>query len=417
MTICAHRWRLVLLLLLLAAPLPAAEGPWVGQDASGGPVVELYFFWSDRCPHCAEARPFVRTLAGRHPWLRLHSLEVTGSRDNARRYAELAARLGEEAASVPAFLFCGEMITGYDRPGGIGAVLEGRLTACHQRLLAGGPVVQPAPQPQPELARGRSLAAVTVLLAGMDAFNPCAFFVLLFLLSVLVHAGSRARMLLVGGVFVFFSGALYFVFMAAWLNLFLMLQGLEVVTALAGMVAVGMAALNIKDYLRPGEGPSLSIPDGAKPGLFQRMQGLLHADRLPALLTGAAVLAAAANSYELLCTSGFPMVYTRILTLRGLPAGEYYLYLLFYNLVYVLPLALIVLMFTWTLGRRKLREHEGRLLKLLSGLMMLGLGLVLLVAPAWLDRLGTAVGLLAAAIGVTALAWLWERGRRTTGTG
>ena len=59
-----------------------------------------------------------------------------------------------------------------------------------------------------------------MVLAGLDAFNPCAFFVLLFLLSLLVHARDRRRMLLIGGVFVFFSGAIYFVFMAVWLNVF-----------------------------------------------------------------------------------------------------------------------------------------------------------------------------------------------------
>jgi len=86
------------------------------------------------------------------------------------------------------------------------------------------------------------------------------------------------------------------------------------------------------------------------------------------------VLAIVANSYELLCTAGFPMVYTRILTLRALPVESYYLYLLLYNLVYILPLLAIVTVFTIKLGSRKLSEQEGMVLKLLSGVMMLMLG-------------------------------------------
>lgn len=409
-------WLLGLLLLAgLAGPAAGEDAPWYGTDAAGRPVVELYFFWSERCPHCLEARPFVQRLARENDWLRLHEREVSGSRENARLYQLLAGRLGRQAQSVPAFLFCRSMLVGYEDAATTGARLKGLLQACHRRLAAGEAAPQVLEPGMPEVAQGRSLALVTVMLAGLDAFNPCAFFVLLFLLSVLVHARSRARMFLVGGVFVLFSGLFYFAFMAAWLNLFLLVGGMGVVTAVAGVLAVVLALVNIKDYLRPGRGPSLSIPERAKPGLFQRMQGLLRAERLPTMLVGTVALAAAANSYELLCTAGFPMVFTRILTLQGLGAVEYYLYLLFYNLIYVLPLALIVVVFVLTLGRRKLGERQGRLLKLLSGLMMLGLGTALLVAPERLARVATAAALVAAALAGTAIAWLWERWRGRPG--
>jgi len=108
------------------------------------------------------------------------------------------------------------------------------------------------------------------------------------------------------------------------------------------------------------------------------MRALVGGQRLSSLLVGTVALAIVANSYELLCTAGFPMVYTRALTLRQLSTGAYYFYLALYNLIYVIPLLIIVLAFTWTLGSRKLGEREGRLLKLLSGVMMVGLGLLLL---------------------------------------
>ena len=91
------------------------------------------------------------------------------------------------------------------------------------------------------------------------------------------------------------------------------------------------------------------------------------------------MLALAANMYELLCTAGFPMVYTRTLTLHGLESSTYYLYLALYNLIYVIPLIIIVGVFTLTLGARKLTVNQGRLLKLLSGLMMLELVTALVV--------------------------------------
>jgi Cu/Ag efflux pump CusA len=129
---------------------------------------------------------------------------------------------------------------------------------------------------------------------------PAPSFVLLFLLSLLIHAGSRARMLFIGGVFLFFSGLIYFVFMAAWLNVFRWLGEIALVTT-AGRSALAMviALINIKDYFWFRKGVSLSIPETAKPGLYQRMRGLLRADSLPALTLGTITLAIAANTYEL----------------------------------------------------------------------------------------------------------------------
>ena len=258
-------------------------------------------------------------------------------------------------------------------------------------------------------ASSLSLPLFTLAIASLDAFNPCAFFVLLFLLSLMVHARSRTRMLLVGGTFVFFSGLVYFLFMAAWLNLFLVIGGAPYVTLIAGLVALTIGVVNVKDFFLFKQGPSLSIPEHAKRGLFRRTRELVGAERLGTMMIGTVTLALAANSYELLCTAGFPMVYTRVLTLNALSGWEYYGWLVLYNLIYVLPLLAIVLLFTFTLGARKLSERQGRVLKLLSGTMMLGLGLVMLFAPELLNSFWTGLGLLLLAAVITGVAALLTR--------
>jgi cytochrome c biogenesis protein CcdA len=165
---------------------------------------------------------------------------------------------------------------------------------------------------------------LTLVLAGLDAFNPCAFFVLLFLLSMMAHQKSRTRMLAIGGVFAVISGLMYFAFMAAWLNVFQLFGHLAWVTLAAGALAVFVGAVNVKDFFAFEQGLTLSIPDSKKPGIFRRTRAILAAENLPAMLAATVVLAIAANFYELLCTAGFPMVYTRLLTLAELsPAGRY----------------------------------------------------------------------------------------------
>jgi len=406
-------------LLMLFSHAGQADDAWLKPGADGQPEVQLYFFWSLTCPHCNEARPHIEALPGTRPWVRLHSLELTRHPENVRRYQDMAQQLGENAASVPALLFCGEMHVGWDSDATTGVFIRQRLDDCRARPQ-GSMVAAQAPPSEPiDLPllgavdpASLSLPALTLVLAGLDAFNPCAFFVLLFLLSMMAHQKNRRRMLLIGGVFVLVSGMMYFAFMAAWLSVFQLFGHLAWVTLAAGALAVFVGAVNVKDFFLFERGLTLSIPESKKPGIFRRSRAILNAGSLPSMLAATLFLAVAANFYELLCTAGFPMVYTRLLTLADLAPAARYGYLAAYNLVYVLPLALIVALFARSLGARKLTEREGRLLKLLSGTMMLELGALLLLAPDYISRAGVAFGLMAVAVGIT---WIAARLTREQG--
>lgn len=399
---------------MLAAFLsPAAQAQTPGQKRAGT-VVTL--FWGEGCPHCEKEKEFLKELAGKHPGLIVKDYEVWRNKENVPLYKLVLQTAGINQAGVPCTVVGDSVFMGFNDKTGKD------ILASIERCLRAG-----CPDGVAEIAKGRiapaaevdktltvpffgsidpakvSLPVFTVVIAGLDSFNPCAFFVLLFLLSMLVHARSRGRMFLIGGVFVFFSGFIYFLFMAAWLNVFLVVGQIAAITVTGGIVAILIGGINVKDFFLFKQGVSLSIPESAKPRLFERMRGLLKAQTLTAMLAGTVVLAVSANAYELLCTAGFPMVYTRVLTLNKLTPFQYYQYLLLYNIVYVVPLAVIVSVITVTLGSRKLTEWQGRQLKLVSGLMMLSLGAVLIVNPALLNNVLTSIVLLA---GVLAVSWV-----------
>lgn len=379
---------------MLANSLVAQETRAYRSDSSNDTKIDLYFFWSETCPHCNKAKPFVYGLADANPWIRLHSLQVDNHAENRSLFVEMARSLGQKRLAVPAFIFCETIVLGYGGDATTGKLLQEKLLYCRDGILPSAST-ESLPIDIPFLGElnpsDLSLPIFTLIIAGVDAFNPCAFFILLFLLSLLVHAKSRARMFLVGGIFVLVSGLVYFVFMAAWLNVFILTGEIRAITMVAGVLVVVISLLNIKEFFFFREGVSLSIPESVKPGLFQRMRRIMLSSSKISLITGTAFFAIAANAYELLCTAGFPMVYTRVLTMSDLSTSEYYLYLFAYNLIYIVPLLLIVLAFTVTLGSRKLTEREGRILKLLSGVMMLFLGILLLVAPEWLSHVWTAL--------------------------
>ncbi len=378
----------------------------------------LYFFTAPNCPHCAEVRPYLEQIAEHYPSLQVVEQDIWGDQEAFDCLLALLETHGDQPVTTPTLFLGNHFWIGLqpetlpEIEAAIGQCLEQGCPDAMTRLTS----MTPAPPPPLEEAtsvalpllgtfdaRDASLPLVTIVLGLVDSVNPCAFFVLLFLLSLMVHAHSHARMLTVGVVFVSCSGLVYFLFMAAWLNLFLATGGMRYITLVAGLVALVVGMVNIKDFVRFRQGVSLTMSDQSKSRLYQRSRRLVQASSYPALLGGTALLALAANSYELLCTAGFPMVYTRILTLRELAPWQYYGYLGFYNLVYILPLLAIVVVFALTLGAHKLTEREGRALKLVSGVMMVALGGVLVAAPGLLYSLAGTVGLLLGALVLSGL--------------
>ncbi|HRG72724.1 MAG TPA: NrdH-redoxin, partial [Thauera aminoaromatica] len=176
----------------------------------------------------------------------------------------------------------------------------------------------------------------------------------------------------------------YYAFMAAWLNVFLLVGMSAALRVGLAVLAVLIGLINVKDFLAFRRGVSLSIPESAKPGIYARARAILKAESLPASLAAVAVLAVVVNFVELLCTAGLPAIYTAVLTGQDLSPLAHYGYLGLYILAYIADDALMVGTAVLALGSGKLGERGGRMLKLLSGVVMLALGAVMLLRPEWL---------------------------------
>jgi hypothetical protein len=256
-----------------------------------------------------------------------------------------------------------------------------------------------------------SLPVLTIILAGLDSFNPCSFFILIFLLNLLLYLQSKRRMLLVGGIFIFFSGLFYFLFMfVLFSSLLLTKDYIQIISIAAGIIALLMGIFNIKDFFFFKKGPSLSMPENKQKETFKKMRKLVKSPSLVAMLGGTIFLAVTVNFYELICTLEFPWIFTNILNTYDLPLLDYYLYLIFYNIVYVIPLIIILLAFTFTLGSKKLTEWQGRTLKLLSGVMIFSFGLFFLIDYKLLENVITPIALLGFSIIFTVvISFLWKK--------
>ncbi|HSQ77374.1 MAG TPA: hypothetical protein VLN91_00645, partial [Nitrospirota bacterium] len=292
-----------LLTLFLAPGAIAQNVPSAKKGA-----VTLYLFEGQGCPHCAEEKIFLETLKKKYPVLAVKEFEVWYDKKNAAFFQQVIRAAGVQRAGVPTTVIGKRLFIGYNEQSA--KAIEDAVAECVKKgcvdVLAfkSGALAQPAQEDQKvvkvpllgELDPAKvSLPLLTVVIGALDSFNPCAFFVLLFLLSMLIHAHSRTKMLLIGGIFVFFSAFIYFLFMAAWLNIFLVIGQLAAITATAGIVALAVAVINIKDFFFFKKGISLMIPEKAKPKLFERMRNLLKSSSLTTTIAGTVVLAVFAN--------------------------------------------------------------------------------------------------------------------------
>lgn len=362
----------MLLAWLLSIPALASE------------QVRIDLYAHQGCSHCAAAGRYLDRLEREDPSLEIHRYDIGEDPEALARLRALLEAQGGGPIAVPVFDVEGRLLIGFRSPEVSGPELARLIEAARAQADPDSDDA-PASVDLPLLGevdpRALGLPLFTIVIAAVDGFNPCATWVLLFLLSLLVKLSDRRRIFLIGGTFVLISGLVYFAFMAAWLQLYLLIGISRPVEIVLGLIAVAIGLLDLKDFVAFGKGPSLSIPEQAKPTIYKRARAVLQAHSTLAALLAATVLALLVNTVELLCTAGLPALYTEVLTAHDLTVGQRYAYLGLYNLVYMFDDLILLGIAVVTLRRTKLQEKGGRILKLVAGIVILVLGLLMLFAP------------------------------------
>ncbi|MGI9327423.1 MAG: glutaredoxin family protein [Pseudomonadales bacterium] len=369
--------------LFVALSLPPgsfANATTAPTDIAANQTKLITVYVRNDCPHCADAKVFLASLVRDDPTVRVIYKTVDQDQVARDELIEVSRRAGTWPPGVPTFVHGTEVLVGFDDADHIGLQLRALID---NSTRSRGSVETEA---FGTLSASRlGLPLFTLAMGLLDGFNPCAMWILLFLLSLLARLKDRRRMALVAGTFVLTSGVVYYAFLAAWLNVFLFVGMSDQLRIGLAIVALAIGVINVKDFFAWGRGPSLTIPEDAKPGLYSHVRRVLNAQALPASLFAVAVLAVAVNFVELLCTAGLPAIYTAVLTQQQLGGTAYYAYLGLYILGYLIDDSVMVAVAVFALGSNRLSERSGRYLKLLSGAVMLVLALVMLLRPDWLS--------------------------------
>lgn len=358
---------------------------WISVVSATEIRTDLHIFWAKGCPHCENALEFLRPLPQSHPGLVIHAHEVSENQANLDLLIRIASAHDIREVAVPLLVLGDDVMVGFGENSK--AMLQSRLAACRQ-IRCQTRLETPAKTSPPPLAaqlnpRHLSLPLLTITLAAADGFNPCAMWVLVFLIGLLLGMESRPRRWLLGGTFIAASALVYFLIMAAWLNTLLLIGAALWLRVGIALVALVAGIWSIKAFLQKEAVCTVSAAP-ARRAVLEKLKKLAQSSRLPIALTGITLLAFAVNVVELLCSAGIPAVYTQYLALQQLPSLQHYAYLGLYILIFMADDLLVFVGAMLTLEITGLGQRYSRWSKLIGGLVLLVIGILMLLKPQWL---------------------------------
>jgi cytochrome c biogenesis protein CcdA/thiol-disulfide isomerase/thioredoxin len=335
--------------------------------------VTAFYFYGDGCSHCEKVKPLIADLQTKYPELNLTRLEIYNNAENRLQLAEMSRKYGVVNPGVPLIFIGNSALIGDTE---INDRFESEILIEKQRLASCNETAQSlTPNTEPICTQESSqLSLPLVIFAAIaDSANPCGLSVLVFLLIPMAAAGSRRRILLIGGAYI---AAMFLFHLLVGIGLFSVfsLSGFSRTFALiGGAIALLLGIITIADVLRNKETFILSIPESKK----ELLGNYIRLASIPA----AFILGLLAGILGFACTGGIyisilGLMGTEMTVMSGLP------WLVLYNLVYILPLILITLLVAYGISPERadfMRAEHKRTIRMVIGVILIILGAVILV--------------------------------------
>lgn len=409
---------LLTLFFVLLWPASALANP----DRTGGDVT-IYFFWGEGCPHCADEEPILESLAQKYPQVKIQDYEVWYDKANQEIFKKVAEVMGFEPKGIPVTIIGEKYWVGFREQYKAefeAAVKECIFNTCKSKIDT-EVLSTPAPSEVQtnsdqiitlpffgEVDLGKQSLAVSTLIIGfVDGFNPCSLWVISVLLALTLTSGSRTKVITVGLTYLIVTTLVYSLFILGVFTLFSYIGYLKWIQIVVALMAIAFGVINMKDYFWYKEGVSFTISDKHKPKLYQNMRSTVITPRsLFGLIGTTAIMAAGVSLIEFSCTAGFPVIWSNIMIANKVSVLYFVLLLGLYMLIYLLDEIGVVVAASITMKAAKVEEKHGRLLKLVSGTIMLALGIVMAINPAWMNNLGTSLVVFTSALALTVVIYL-----------
>ena len=375
-------------------------------------LVNIYLFHSNTCPHCKEEIKVLEELQKDYPNIKIYKYEIS-DRDNLNLLEEVAALFEINVNGVPFTIIGDKHYIGFSHDNGKSTFISAiEYYSDNGYIDRVGEHLGNVPLPQYEIEdtqidideyteektnykisilghqislKNLTIPVIAILIGLVDGFNPCAMWVLLFLISVLIGMKDRRRMWIIGLTFLLTSAFIYLVFMLAWLNAAKFLLTINWFRIIIGGIAIIGAIINLRSYIRHRKDNGCDVVDDKKRSkIFDKIKKFTHEKNFLLAILGAMALAISVNIIELACSAGLPVMFIEILSMNNLTLVEHIIYIALYMLFFLLDDLIVFFIAMRTMELTGFSTKYGKISKLVGAILLLAIGLLLILKPEWL---------------------------------
>lgn len=376
-------------------------------------LVNIYLFHSYTCKHCKEEIKLLDELEKDYDNIKVYKYEVNEN-GNGELLKNISEIMGSKVTGTPYTIIGNKVFSGYDYENSKGrfkGAIEYYSKYGYEDKV--GEYISSIPLPSYEVKdtdldvdeyindyisykvklpligevklKNLTLPLVTVVIGFADGFNPCAMWVLLFLISMLIGMKDKKRMWILGSTFLLTSALIYLIFMMSWLNLANLLISVVWVRVIIAIVSLVGGIINLRGYIKHRKVSGCDVVDDKKRNkIITRIKKFTTEKNFWLAILGVIVLAISVNVVELACSAGLPVMFIEILSLNNLTAIEEIIYIVLYMLFFLLDDFVIFVIAMTTLSLTGVSSKYGNLSKLIGGILMLLIGLLLMFKPEWI---------------------------------
>lgn len=372
--------------------------------------VNLYLFYGEECPHCEREQQYLEELKEYYDF-NIVKYETWHNEENAELMASVKSKLNIDNPYVPFTVIDNLGLTGFND--NTKAEIESRIKYCLKNKcndimnetcddsdqINDNNQTNDNEQPKEEEpcsqdkftlpvlgeihAKDVSLPIVAIVIGFIDGFNPCAMWILIFLISFLISTGNEKKMKILGTTFLATSGIIYFLFMMAWINITAKMTQIIMLRNIIAVIAIIAGAWNLKNYLKERKKDSgCSVTNKEERSkIIEKIKKYVTENNIALAMLGIMALAISVNVIELACSAGLPLLFTQILTINNLNSLEYFIYVLIYIIFFLIDDIVIFLIAVKTAKVTGISNKYTRYSHLIGGLIMIIIGALLIFKP------------------------------------
>ena len=343
--------RIILLLILIFIAFPALQAAGEQTDK-----LEVNFFYSETCLHCAAEQKFLDTIEQEYPQVQINRHPISQAQcqkeliDLCKKY-----NIEQYIGLVPLTFVGEEFFLGFDNPEDMGQKIEVSI----QNQLAG---LNKPGQNQEKInlpiigeidISKYSLPVLAVILGTLDGFNVCSLGALVLILGLVLALKSRKKILVFGGIFILTTAVVYGVLIFLWHQLFSLFAPYQkIMTILIAVIGIGGGIYFLKEFIKfKKQGPACDVVgSNIVSKLSSKLQKkLTGTGGILAIIISILIFAAVITIVEFPCSAAVPVVFAGVLAKAQLPAILYLFYITIFILLYMLDEILIFLIALFTL--------------------------------------------------------------------